>query len=122
DRTNDVRKYELTDEEWEVARQLRDVLEIFLDATLYFSTGEPTIADIIPAMDLLDEKLATDSLNKSYKPCIRAALNLGKQMINKYYDKTDSSEIYRIAMMLHPSYKLSYFREHNWEPEWIKTA
>ena len=49
-------------------------------------------------MDKLDEKLSTDSLNASYKPCIRAAVNLGKTVLNKYYGKTDESHAYRVAM------------------------
>jgi hypothetical protein len=29
---------------------------------------------------------------------IRAALALGKQTLNRYYNKTDHSDVYRIAM------------------------
>ncbi|GLB45148.1 putative hAT family C-terminal dimerisation region [Lyophyllum shimeji] len=35
---------------------------------------------------------------------------------------TDHSEVYRIAMVLHPSRKLEYFKTVNWEEEWIMTA
>lgn len=53
---------------------------------------------VIPAMDIIDERLTTNSRNRSYKPCIRSALHLGKKTLNRYYDKTDASEGYRIAM------------------------
>ena len=53
---------------------------------------------VIPVMDVIDEKLTTDSLKNTYKPSIRAALNLGKATLNRYYNKTDASESYRIAM------------------------
>jgi hypothetical protein len=50
-------------------------------------------------MDHIDKILATssDSPYKFSLP-IRAALAIGKKALNKYYDKTDQSEVYRIAM------------------------
>ncbi|KAH9920496.1 uncharacterized protein BXZ73DRAFT_104626 [Epithele typhae] len=50
-------------------------------------------------------------------------LQRGKgQVLNKYYELTDSSECYRIAMVLHPGFKLEYFKTHHWQDEWIETA
>jgi hypothetical protein len=49
-------------------------------------------------MDHIDEYLATASQNVKYSEAIRAALALGKKTLNRYYDKTDHSEVYRIAM------------------------
>ena len=91
-------------------------------------------------MDHIDEYLATASQNPSYSEAIRAALALGKRTLNRYYDKTDHSEVYRIAMgksayiqsyfcvfnwnspVLHPRHKLNYFKKAGWEDEWIETA
>lgn len=53
---------------------------------------------VIPAMDHLDETLTTNALDPAYRPCIRAALTLGKKTLNRYYNKTDDTEAYRIAM------------------------
>jgi len=49
-------------------------------------------------MDHIDEYLATASQNVKYSEAIRAALALGKKTLNRYYDKTDHSKVYRIAM------------------------
>lgn len=49
-------------------------------------------------MDHIDEYLATACQNIKYSEAIRAALALGKKTLNRYYDKTDHSEVYRIAM------------------------
>jgi hypothetical protein len=49
-------------------------------------------------MDHIDNHLATAAINHMYSPAIRAALALGKRTLNRYYDWTDHSEIYRIAM------------------------
>ncbi|KAF7371905.1 putative AC9 transposase [Mycena venus] len=35
--------------------------------------------------------------------------------MNKYYSATDMSNIYRIAMVLHPSLKLQYFKSQEYE-------
>ncbi|KJZ75910.1 hypothetical protein HIM_04734 [Hirsutella minnesotensis 3608] len=43
--------------------------------------------------------------------------------INTYYELTDQSPIYRMAIALHPAYQFEYFREKWWRrEEWIKTA
>ena len=52
-------------------------------------------------MDILDEQLTTESLDQKYLPSIRAVLNMGKKLINKYYSKTDNSDVYRISMSKH---------------------
>ena len=52
-------------------------------------------------MDVIDEKLATDSASldhKTYDASIRASLVLTKKTLNRYYNMTDWSEVYRIAM------------------------
>jgi hypothetical protein len=49
-------------------------------------------------MDHLDEHLASASVNQKYDPAIRAAVAIGKRTLNRYYDRTDHSELYRIAM------------------------
>jgi hypothetical protein len=49
-------------------------------------------------MDHIDEHLASASVNLKYDPAIRAALGIGKRTLNRYYSRTDQSELYRIAM------------------------
>ncbi|KAF8130494.1 hypothetical protein K438DRAFT_1493222, partial [Mycena galopus ATCC 62051] len=50
------------------------------------------------------------------------ALGLAKATMNKYYSATDMSNVYRIAMVLHPSLKLQYFKSRKWDETWITTA
>ena len=49
-------------------------------------------------MDYIDKHLATGALNTKYLPSIQASMLIGKQLLNKYYNMTDHSEVYRIAM------------------------
>ncbi len=90
-------------------------------------------------MDHIDTHLATASQSSKYSPAICASLTLGKAHLNKYYDMTDQSEVYHIAIskcpssncfiqllfrriVLHPQHKLQYFHDANWDDEWITTA
>jgi hypothetical protein len=65
---------------------------------MFFSLGRPNIDSVIPAMDYLDQQLTTSALNTRYSKSIKAAITLGKKTLNRYYDLSDHSEIYCIAM------------------------
>ena len=77
---------------------------------------------VIPAMDIIDDRLDDNSHDEDLHPSIRQAVKLGKKILNKYYSKTDLSNAYRIAMVMHPTHKLAYFKKAGWETAWIKTA
>ena len=49
-------------------------------------------------MDHIDEHLATAAVDNKYPLAIKAALAIGKKTLNRYYNKTDHSEVFRIAM------------------------
>ena len=157
DRDMKLCQFELSKKEWAMASELCKALQvrplslhvcqlinlpyyqIFKHGTLFFSCDTPNVSTIIPAMDHIDEYLATASQNPTNSEAIHAALALGKQTLNQYYDKTDHSEVYKIAMgeshhiqfyfdsnynslVLHPCHKLHYFKKAGWEDDWIDTA
>lgn len=71
--------------------------------TLFFSRANTSIATIIPAIDHIDSVLTSaivtgSSKNHKLLPSIKAALAIGKRMLNHYYNKTDHSEVFHIAM------------------------
>lgn len=49
-------------------------------------------------MDHIDKNLATSAIDDNYPLALKAALAIGKKTLNKYYEKTDQSDVYRIAM------------------------
>jgi hypothetical protein len=49
-------------------------------------------------MDAIDETLATSALSSKHSPALQAALSMGKKTLNRYYEKTDLANTYRIAM------------------------
>ncbi|KAF9541913.1 hypothetical protein CPC08DRAFT_650423 [Agrocybe pediades] len=119
DRKNDIRELELFDDEWEVVKQLSEVLK---HATLFFSRAKANIANVIPTMDHINDSFTSKANDPNYSPAIRAALGLAKKTLNRYYSRTDDSEAYRIAMILHPQYKMQYFKDAKWEDSWVSTA
>ncbi len=72
--------------------------QVFKDATLFALRDDMTITSFIPAMDTIDDILSTNLTAHKIPPTLRAALNLGKKTLNRYYSKTDNSEAYRIMM------------------------
>ncbi|KIJ96457.1 hypothetical protein K443DRAFT_76968, partial [Laccaria amethystina LaAM-08-1] len=122
DQSLSLRPYELSRVEWRIVEDLCEVLKIFKDATLFFSRNGANIAMVIPAMDHLDSHLINAVSNLKYSITMKAALSIGKKTLNRYYDKTDHSEVFRIEKVLHPRHKLQYFKNANWLLEWIDTA
>lgn len=114
---------------------------MYKDATLFFSQDNAvTIANVVPTMDRIDQML-NDSAATPLHPAVKHALAFGRKLMNKYYSKTDLSNVYRIAIglqlfwpsdcklsliilltVLHPQLKLKYFQQHGWTKEWIETA
>jgi len=109
-----LRKYELDQAEWKLVGELRDVLKVsnFFVCSSHFSY----LSEDIQRRDTVFLTRNTQSCNRNpsygshrqipchtaserqHSPAIRAALAIGKKTINKYYNKTDHSEVYRIAM------------------------
>ncbi len=114
--------------------------QIFKMVTLEFSSDTPCPASVIPAMDRMHDELTNAAENVDYSVALRSTLSLGIKLLNKYYSLTDNSEVYRIAvgasntiysnhlliqlsrLVLHPRYKLKYFKKLDWDQKWIKTA
>src|SRR5260221_341927 len=109
-------------------------------ATLYFSQDSASIAGVIPAMDTLTSNLDPET-KQPYHPSIITAMTLARKKMNQYYSLTDDAAPYQIAMgmylhsfldvylgtnltqsVLHPGLKLEYFRQREWEKEWIEQA
>ncbi|KAL1703297.1 hypothetical protein EV121DRAFT_208359 [Schizophyllum commune] len=81
--TFELDAFGLSGQEWRCVRQLRNPLK---QATLFFSRGDtPNLASVIPAMDRLDRELATFCTDDKLEPSIRAAANIAKSTLNRYY-------------------------------------
>ena len=72
-------------------------------------------------MDQLTNHLNYKS-GKAYHASLAAAMKLVRTKMNRYYSLTNSSNVYHIAMVLHPGMKLECFRNQKWEEEWVEEA
>ena len=79
---------------------LRLILQqIFKDATLFVLQETPNLVTVIPAMDHNDKFLTTSSDGSHrFSIAVHAALAIGQKAMNRYYNRTDHSDIYQIAM------------------------
>ena len=66
--------------------------------TTFCSCDTPNIVMVLPAMDFINWKLTTDTISGKYTVAIHASLEVARHTLNCYYNKTDYSELYRIAM------------------------
>ena len=105
----------------------------------------PNLSTVIPAMDHIDDRLMTDTCISRFNHAIRASLGVARKTLNRYYTLTDMYEVYQIAMVclrppsllfsayiltfffaphivLRPRHKLAYFKNAQWEEEWMDTA
>ncbi|KAJ7799842.1 hypothetical protein B0H14DRAFT_3787056, partial [Mycena olivaceomarginata] len=86
ERSLKLRKYELDEQEWKILGDLLMVLRMYKAATLAFSTNSvSTITNVILTMDKIDALLTLQG-DKALHPSFNA----------------EDSDVYRIAMILHP--------------------
>ncbi|KAL1673131.1 hypothetical protein EV122DRAFT_294382 [Schizophyllum commune] len=121
--------YRLTQRQWDLAKELRDLLRIFVPATESFSQKEtPLISDVLEVLDDIKEDLTNirDSpLNLDKKPAspvIRIAAHAGLLMTEKYFALMDDCEVYHIAIALSPDKKLQWFRDRDWDEDAIESV
>ncbi|RPD70490.1 hypothetical protein L226DRAFT_426001, partial [Lentinus tigrinus ALCF2SS1-7] len=86
------------------------------------SSSRALVHEVIPYIDLLTTHVDRFASDTSLEPCVRAAAQRGRIILDKYYGLTDETCIYRIAMILHPRYKVQYFRGQDWPEDWIQEA
>jgi len=110
------------------------------EGTEFFSMSNPPVSSVIPAMDTIDRAFTTAAMDgEEFCLPIKLGLKLGKRIMNKYYNLTDESEIYRVSIgnfcflcfsivtnilniVLHPSLKARYFKANKWPQEWEDEA
>ncbi|TKA68421.1 hypothetical protein B0A49_13253, partial [Cryomyces minteri] len=122
---------QLTPEDWQELVDLRDLLEPMKTLTIRLQGNATTgshgaLWESLGAMELLLEKLETKKKQYEHLPNshFKACIKLGWKKLEKYYQLTDESPVYRAAIFLHPRHKWTWFRKH-WRkshPDWIISA
>ncbi|QRW07691.1 DNA polymerase [Ceratobasidium sp. AG-Ba] len=76
--------------------------------------GVPLLADVVLHFDSLEYEytnIASDSDQPAY---MRAGAQRARTVLNKYYEMTDQSHLYRAAILLHPSMRRQYLTLAEW--------
>lgn len=98
----------------------------------------PTLHEVIPAMDLLSDKLEEMILDEDLPASIRVGVQHGIIVLDKYYALTDDSIMWKTSMcmffyfqlihfsqnsiVLHPKYRKQWFIRAQWNDTWVDTA
>ena len=114
--SSDLRRFRLSLAEWELLAQLYGVLEAsiravisllilttslqnFVKATERVSRSETALLhEVIPLIDFLTTRLENAIADRSLLKPVRMAAARGLRMLNKYYEKSDDSWLYRLAL------------------------
>ncbi|GJF00144.1 hypothetical protein PsYK624_164230 [Phanerochaete sordida] len=119
----ELARFQLSKKEWNLLEQLHAVLMMFLRAMDRVSRSNiPLVHEVIPVIDIIMGKLFEAMINIELFAQICYGTALGYRLLNKYYSIIDNSILYRCAMILHPKYKLDYFRNQKWKVNWIAAA
>jgi hypothetical protein len=112
-------KYKLTAEEWQL---LEDSRKIFRRASKYLSaTSHPTLATAVPVYNFMMDELEDYRDTSGCPDTLKAATDAAIGKLKVYYSKT-GAEIYPVATILDPRFKLRYYCDHGWEDVWIQEA
>jgi hypothetical protein len=112
-----LKAFKLSDEQWALAEELRDVLnvghllslclnllaqcshQIFKGPTLLFSQSEvPLVSNTIPMLQEVEESLEIVRDHTDMPAVIRIAAHAGLLLAQKYHSMNDECEVYRIAI------------------------
>ncbi|KAK7015736.1 dimer-Tnp-hAT domain-containing protein [Favolaschia claudopus] len=107
--------YKLTNDQWNLAADLRDVLECVKEPTLQFSKGgnaRPLISDVITALDSLRNSLINASNSDDIADICRVAAYSRSLVLNKYIDLIPNCEAYEFAIVLFPHLTLDWFKQN----------
>ncbi|KAF8596050.1 hypothetical protein BDV93DRAFT_426578, partial [Ceratobasidium sp. AG-I] len=85
-------------------------------------TGVPMLANIIVHYDAFDAEYAEMCNDETLLTYQQHTANRGRILFNKYYQKINESEMYRLAIFMHPSMCIMYLKASGWDPKWITTA
>ncbi|KAJ7627444.1 ribonuclease H-like domain-containing protein [Roridomyces roridus] len=103
---------QLTVDEWERVDLFLHVLQAAQSSQQQFSSDlRSTLHLAIPALEKLHSKWTSKLSDDKYLP-FKDAIEAALAKVDEYYQKTDNTHSYALAMVLDPRRKLAYFNKH----------
>ncbi|QRV82276.1 AC transposase [Ceratobasidium sp. AG-Ba] len=117
DAANGLREFRLSDHQWNILDQMVRVLKIFQEVTLLFSqSDQPLLHEVIPVFLRMRRRLEIVREDKAQQldPLIRVAAHSSLLVLEKYFELFKNSEVYWIALVMCPNYKLQWLCDNGW--------
>ncbi|KAF5329115.1 hypothetical protein D9758_017952 [Tetrapyrgos nigripes] len=116
DKRRKIDQLKLSDKEWQRVKLFLNLLAYANSAQQMFSSDtEPSLHVGLPALEGLHKAWSSRVAKPKYSP-FADALQAGVNKVSGYYSKTELSDAYMMAMILHPEKKMRHFIK-NWEPD-----
>ncbi|KAI0061954.1 hypothetical protein BV25DRAFT_1804810, partial [Artomyces pyxidatus] len=113
-----LEEYALTNEQWALAEELKDVLQVSEVTDLFSQSEVPLVHEVVPMLETLEQQLTHVRDSVELPNTIRVAAHASLIMVGKYYALSDDCEVYRIAIVMCPDKKVAWFDNNpGWRPE-----
>ncbi|KAG8692217.1 hypothetical protein FRC11_003774, partial [Ceratobasidium sp. 423] len=120
---NYPRRCKLTKDELKGIRILLSLLKPLESMTLSLSRASvPMLGNVIVLYDSLNHDYSQMCRNINLPVWACDGANCARLKFTKYYQKSDESVLYRLAILLNPSFRVHYLTRAEWPEDWIDTA
>jgi len=117
----------LSNDDWHELSLLKQLLKPMKKMSLLVQSADGDCQDgalheALRSTGYLLDKFETLKQQQQFEPRspFKAMINLGWKKLNKYYALSDQTPVYRLAVLLHPRYKMAWFKLHRRErKEWM---
>ena len=117
-----LQKFQIQPDEWILIQRLKDILDIFVQATEHLSgSNYPTLSAQLPSFSVLAPRMeSVVDQECSANSIFYHACSASWHKLDEYHSKTGS--VQAISTILDPRYKIQTFRNLGWRTEWIADA
>lgn len=116
--------FALCEDDWLFLEQLDSLLRLFtrLTATLSSSTRYPSISRTVISYNRMMDHLEDFRDNTGNHEMLRNAADLGRDVLVKYYGRTDDTHLYSVATAMDPRARFHWWTVNRWEPTWVEVC
>ncbi|KAG9097700.1 hypothetical protein FRC06_007259, partial [Ceratobasidium sp. 370] len=108
-----IQQFGLETDQWPLAEELNEALEVFEVLTNHFSAGSvPLVHEVLPKLLELKESLETMRDSIDISPVTRVGAQAALNVFDKYMDNMSICEVYFISLVMCPDVKLNWLRKH----------
>ncbi|KAF8987428.1 hypothetical protein BDQ17DRAFT_1258553 [Cyathus striatus] len=118
---SDLKGFHLSEEQWNLAQEVEEVLLLFESFTLLFSMKDvPLVVEALPELENLELGLLAVQKDEHASNVICVAAQAALLVLDKYSVSTNDCEVYLISIVTCPDRKLKWFKDHGRTTQQIK--